>query len=188
MGADLIGYFAKGPKNLDPNNYPAAAAEAERRLVWLRKARPKVEAVSPAAVVDLLPDCPWLPPEELKQAVVDIDFDELRCEIERLVVMADDIIDLTGEQAVQRFVEMWPPLARDAAHIQDPDRPDKLIVFAGERSWGDTPDGLGFRTLSWAGLLGIAPILGVWIEAAFFTLRLPTPGNLPQGDQHESTP
>ena len=183
MGADLIGYFAKGSKTLPEKAMSAASAQAEQRLEWLRKARTTVEAESPAAVVDLLLDCPWLPPEEVKPAVVDIDFEELHCEIERMVVMADDVIDLSGEQAVQRFVEMWPPLARDAAHIQDPDCPDKLIVFAGERSWGDTPDDLGFRTLSWTGLLGIAPILGVWIEAAFFTLHIPT---LPQGDHHES--
>ena len=87
--------------------------------------------------------------------------------------MVEDIDGLTATEAVDHFIKSWPPQFRDTAHITDPDDPDKVIVFAGERTWGDTPDGHGFKLLAWAGVLGIAPGLGIWIESAFMTIQFP---------------
>ncbi|MCC6681644.1 MAG: hypothetical protein IT445_12145 [Phycisphaeraceae bacterium] len=184
MGADLIGYFGKGPKKLPQRAVPAAIAEAERRLEWLQRARPIVESREHAAVIDLLRDCPWLDPKQLPCTAADVDSKQLYFEIEHLLDTVGDVTDLTGEQVVKAFIEFWPPHFRDTAHVVDPDCPDKLIVFAGEHSWGDTPTGAGFQLLNQAGILGFAAVLGVWIEAAFFSLRIPC---LPKGESHEST-
>lgn len=182
MGADLIGYFAKGPRKLPKRDIPGAIAEADRRLAWLRKARPIVETQPPAAVIDLLEDCPWLDPKQLKRKVDEVDWIQLRDNIAYLLNTAGDIEDLTGEKLVRQFIQDWPPEFRDSAHIVDPDCPRKLIVFAGERTWGDPPEGAGFKLLSQAGILGIAPILGVWVEAAFISIRIPS---ILKGNQHD---
>jgi hypothetical protein len=184
MGADLIGYFAKGPKRLPKQAIPAAIAQAQHRLNWLRRARPILESSEPAALLSLLHDCPWISPKQMPRDQANIDLEQLRFEFERLLDSAGDLTNLTGEIVVRQFVKAWPPRYRDAAHVVDPDCPAKLIVFAGERTWGDTPDGAGFQLLTQAGLLGIAPVLGVWVQAAFISISLPT---LPKGDSREST-
>ena len=176
MGADLIGYFAKGPAKLPKRAVAAAIAEADRRLQWMQKARPVVEASDDAAVMGLIHDCPWVEPVPSRRHSRDdsIDLKQLRLEIEHLLTTAGDIEGLTGQDVVKRFIECWPPRFRDTSQIVDPDCSHKLIVFAGERTWGDTPEGAGFQLLTRAGILGIGPILGVWIEAAFMTLRIPS--------------
>jgi len=174
MGADLIGYFAKGPRTLSTQAFAAAVAEADRRLAWLRRAEAHLELDNDTKLIELLAGCPWAERDAAHVPPEQIDTETLRIEIARLCDMVGSVEELTGEQAVKQFVESWPPLFRDAAHVVDPDCPDKLIVFAGERTWGDTPDGAGFQLLSRAGVLGIAPILGVWVEAAFMTLHIPS--------------
>jgi hypothetical protein len=185
MGADLIGYFAKGPKQLPKRAIPAAVAQADRRLAWLRRARPIIEAEDHAALVKLLADCPWLVPDQKPCQETDIDFAQLESEIDHLLDTAGDISSLTGEEIVKAFIDSWPPIFRDAAHVVDPDIPDKLIVFAGERTWGDPPEGDGFKLLAQAGILGIALVLGVWVEAAFFSFRIPS---MTKGKTHASHP
>ena len=173
MGADLIGYFGKGPKELPQSAIPAAEAEAERRIEWLRRASKALDTTEPRALFELILDCPWSQPEQAPPAFEDVDFEVLRSDIENLVAAVGDVENLTGEQAVNQFVESWPPQFRDAAYIIDPDTSDKLIVFAGDKSWGDMPDGAGFRMLALAGILGVAQAFGVWVEAAFLTIRIP---------------
>ncbi len=173
MGADLIGYFAKGPRKLPKRAMPAAEAEADRRLDWLRRVRPALEGRDDQALIGLLADCPWLDPAERSPRPANIDLEELHGQFRHLLNLAGDIRELTGQKAVREFVRSWPPRTRDAAHIVDPDIPGNLIVFAGERTWGDPPEGEGFRLLAQAGILGVAAILGVWVEAAFFSLHIP---------------
>ena len=143
MGADLIGYFAKGPRNLPNGAIPAAIAEAERRLAWLRRAKPLIDAEDHARLIKLLADCPWLVPGQKPCKETDIDFEQLQSEIDHLLdtAGAGDVSSLTGEKIVKAFIDSWPPIFRDAAHVVDPDIPDKLIVFAGERTWGDPSRG-----------------------------------------------
>lgn len=174
MGADLIGYFAKGPR---PRKFPkravdAAIAQAAWRINWLHRAREVIQSDDHVRLFELLADCPWADSEQQSEAPDTLDVSRIQEEIGQLLNMAGNIDDRTGEQIVREFIESWPPLFRDTAHVVDPDCPDKLLVFAGERSWGDTPTGAGFQMLTQAAVLGIAPILGVWIEAAFITLNL----------------
>lgn len=174
MGADLIGYFAKGPRNLPDRAIPAAIAEADRRLEWLRRAKPAREAEDHHALYELLKYCPWANPEESLPPFDEVDFETIAYDLDDLVTKVGNVDELTGQSAVDEFRGNWPPLFRDAAHLIDPDIPGKLIVFAGERTWGDTPDGDGFQLMACAGILGIAPVFGVWVEAAFITLHIPS--------------
>jgi len=132
-----------------------------------------MQANDDASIRKLIPGCPWLTPDHSSNDVADIDLDDFRSEIQHLLSTVGDVNTLTGEDVVKQFVDAWPPKFRDTAHVVDPVHPDRVIVFAGERTWGDTPDGVGFKLLMRSAALGIAPPLHVWIEAAFVTLHLP---------------
>jgi len=68
--------------------------------------------------------------------------------------------DLAKE--VQEFATGWNDgCFRDMAFRIDPDKPGRKVVVAGELSWGDEPDGLGYQMLKKAFGLGIAQRLGV---------------------------
>lgn len=68
--------------------------------------------------------------------------------------------ELAGE--VEAFVKGWNDgCFRDLSRREDPDSPGRKIVVAGELSWGDEPDGLGYQMLKKAFGLNIAQSLGV---------------------------
>ena len=121
MGADLIGYFAIGPKKLSKQGIPAAITEAERRLVWLQQARRVIDSSGDAALLELLTDCPWVDAEQARHKPESVDFEELTFEIEQLLDRAGDIVNLTGQKAVNEFTKSWPPQFRDTAQVVDPD-------------------------------------------------------------------
>jgi hypothetical protein len=65
-------------------------------------------------------------------------------------------------KAVKDFAAAWNEgRFRDLAFRTDPDKPDRKVAVAGELSWGDEPEGLGYQTLKKAFGLGIAQRLGV---------------------------
>lgn len=66
------------------------------------------------------------------------------------------------EAAIREFVEWWRVLdCRDTCSRPDPDDPRQKIVYAGEMSWGDEPDGYGYRMLKRAFTWGFAEALGI---------------------------
>lgn len=116
----------------------------------------------------------------------EIDLNLLTSELNRLAGMIEDFDTLNGEMAVGRFLlavkadltkpsAEWYPVFRDSAMITDPESPERVIVFAGEASWGDTPQGRGFQLLAEIGALGIAEAFGIHVYASFFSLVLQTP-------------
>jgi len=180
MGADLIGYFAIGPRKLDDARMNAAIAEADRRLHWLREAQTVLGSPEPLdheRIRQLLSTSPYLLPDTELNEIESFDIDQLHTQLHQLIGMIDDLDTLTGKAAVDRVIREWPPYFRDSASIPDPESPDRVIVFAGELSWGDTPEGAGFRFLGETATLGIAETFGIYINASFFTLVLDTPQN-----------
>jgi hypothetical protein len=68
--------------------------------------------------------------------------------------------DLAKE--VRNFVDAWNDgCFRDLSYRMDPFHPRRKVVVAGERSWGDEPDGAGYQMLKKAFALTIAQRLGV---------------------------
>jgi hypothetical protein len=66
------------------------------------------------------------------------------------------------EAFVRDWVAHWPPDYRDCAVRRDPRDPKKRwLVFAGDRSWGESPEGAGFEMLKRGAVSGIAEDLGV---------------------------
>jgi hypothetical protein len=50
---------------------------------------------------------------------------------------------------------------RDTCSREDPDNPHKKLVYAGEMSWGDEPQGQGYQMLKRALAWGFAEALGI---------------------------
>ena len=172
MGADLIGYFAKGPRDLPQDKVPLAIAEVDRRLAWLRRAAPFVEKEDYSGLVGLLADCPWIPGDQGPYNEAEIETEQLGYDIGDLLSAAGNIDDLTGAIWVKDFIDKWPLGCPDAAFIGDPDNPSKLMVFAGESTWGDAPGGEGYRLLAQADAFGICSFLGVWIGDALGSITI----------------
>jgi hypothetical protein len=182
MGADLIGYFAIGPCQLDTAKREAAIDEADRRLGWLREANHLLTGSAhpdDTQLRGLLERSPYLTSDTDLQSLDRFDRDQLAFDVEYLCSSIGDLDTLTGQQVVDRFFPEsdqpppdWPPIARDSASIRDPNDPGRLMVFAGEHSWGDTPQGFGFRCLARAQVLGLDETLDIHIGPSFLTLRL----------------
>jgi hypothetical protein len=184
MGADLIGYFAKGPRKLDRSRADAATADLARRLDDLHAMRSLCDKLDQASDSDdvqrlrrqlyhRVMDSPWNADDDPEPTPIEaVDWDMLSDSIGDILHRLGDWVDLTAPEIVERFIKNWPPHYRDTASMPDPDHPRKVIVFAGERSWGDTPEGAGFTYLDRAATLGIAADFDVWIGRAFCTLRL----------------
>lgn len=187
MGADLIGFFAIGPRELDITQREAAIAEADRRLNWLREANHLLDSSVPTDAAQLhacLLRSPYLDADTPVPGAEDISIDQLVVELEHLCCNIDGLDTLTGEDAVDRFFPTpdqgprdWPPVFRDSASVPNPADPSRVIVFAGEQSWGDTPEGAGFRCLAQANVLGIGESLGIHITPTFMTLRIDLPAS-----------
>ena len=146
MGADLIGYLVKGPKEISAAAWDAAEAKLVARLepMWL------------GAKVDC-PDC--------GEPIDCADPDEFEygcpaCGSDSIKVMAE----LEDRDSVTQFMaklRAWPPGARDVASRPDPDNDAEILVFAGEMSWGDSPCGYGYAYLRDLVLSGVGTDVGV---------------------------
>ena len=189
MGTDLIGYFAIGPRTLDLSNGRVAFIEANSRLNWLREISRLLNGPKPfdsAELCRLLAYSPYPLTDERQPENDEIDLNLLTDELNRLIGMIEDFDTLTGEVAVGRFLlavkvdltkssAKWYPVFRDSAMITDPVMPDRVIVFAGEQSRGDSPRGRGFQLLAEIGALGIAEAFGIQVHASFFSLLIERP-------------
>lgn len=66
------------------------------------------------------------------------------------------------QQEIRSFVQWWHHIdSRDTCSRQDPDDPRQVLVYAGDMSWGDEPDGAGYRKLKQAMAWGYAEALGI---------------------------
>ena len=59
---------------------------------------------------------------------------------------------------IDALIADWPPTFRDCANR---DYAGKVIVFAGDRSWGDRPDGAGYLYLERLLASGVSKELGI---------------------------
>ena len=66
------------------------------------------------------------------------------------------------EATIREFVDWWHAIAScDTCERQDPDDARQKLVYAGDMSWGDDPDGHGYQMLKRAFAWGFAEALGV---------------------------
>mgnify|MGYP006969383108 CR=1 FL=1 len=176
MGADLVGWMAKGPAKLQ---VPAArrAQIAEGLLAVLDWARSTLPA-DPQEAEEFLAGCEQeqLPPsidswwatsspEEVLQLLA-------RLSPERDVPRRRQRAHLN--RYLRELLRAWPPEGcRDAAVLTDPDDPTQVLVFAGEMTWGDEPQGEAFLLLKQLAHSGIGEAVGIRLLAGFVTLDVP---------------
>ena len=186
MGADLICYIAFGPDHIPINDsratdvarqvrqYLDACITAAEQVLLGRKSVPDpgkapVEArrsITLRLAVEEKPPVPSFASlkelqsyPEYRILVQDILTDCGR-EVEAAYAFTGTPEGLVKE--VREFAAGWNGgCFRDMAFRIDPDRAGRKVVVAGELSWGDEPDGRGYRTLKKAFGLGIAQQLGV---------------------------
>ena len=136
MSADMTGYLLKGPAKLPKN----AEKIAEKELLNLRKRllkNPKVCGNCGNKLEDGCPCyCGW-------------------------PVIGKDATDGEIRSLAKELVEGWTPDNRDTASRLDPDNRKKVIVFAGDMSWGDEPEGGGYQYLKKLCLSGVAEALKI---------------------------
>ena len=186
MGADLICYIAFGPKRIalgerksnlitrQVRGYLDACIAAAERLLLGRKEIPDprggpVEAKCSItfhlelAAKDKPPEFSSL--EQLRshpkyQDLVRGVLADCDHEVEASHAFGGTPQDLADE--VRDFVANWNQgRFRDLTCRDDPEKPGRKVVVAGELSWGDEPDGAGYQMLKKAFGLGIAQRLGV---------------------------
>jgi hypothetical protein len=62
---------------------------------------------------------------------------------------------------IDDFYDFWKSSSRDASSRIDPDDKTQQIVFAGDMSWGDEPDGYGYGLLKQLLECGVDEVLGI---------------------------
>lgn len=140
MGMDLIGFLVVGPAHLEEGK----REEAKRHLQDLRE---KVESVQANLGEE---DYPEDYPDFLPKFSGDLETDW------------DDLQDaLENKSLVEDLFAVWEDGARDAACRIHPGDESQAILFAGEGSWGQEPEGWGYTTLKHAYYLGLWEIVGI---------------------------
>ena len=186
MGADLICYIAFGPKRIRTDDrkvakvahqvrqYLDACIAAAEQVLLGKKEVPdprkgpvaaKCSITLRLAVEERAPTLSFASPDELRshpeyRSLIQGVLADCDHEMESDHVFAGTPAELA--KAVQEFAAGWNDgRFRDWSFRLDPEKPGRKGVVAGELSWGDEPDGLGYQMLKKAFGLGIAQRLGV---------------------------
>jgi len=186
MGADLICYIALGPKKISLGDHKVnqvarqvreyldgCIADAERLLLGQKDVpdpRKKPVDAKRSITLRLAPPTSDTTPrfgfiEDLRshpeyQDLVRRMLDDCDREVESEHVFGNTVEDLARE--VRDFVDGWNNGSfRDLSYRVDPLHPRRKVVVAGERSWGEEPEGAGYQMLKKAFSLTIAQRLGV---------------------------
>jgi hypothetical protein len=125
MGADLIGHLMVGPAKLDSSKREEAIKRVVDNMTW---------AFAHKDDKDLSESDEW----KLEAINNEWIMDE---ETEPNPEYAEELVD--------GLLDLWPFEGRRTTVIrQDPYNQDRLILFTGEMSWGDSPDTDEFRIIS----------------------------------------
>ncbi len=147
MGADLIAYSIVVPRG-------KANAFVKKEVSRLKKVFAKVNEGTAKHIIDKMGLSQWDYENDLG-----IEFGEEG--FERTKALRDEVArDL---EAAENFREQTG--ARDAAtHFYTIGRRKVTLIFAGEMSWGDTPDGTGYQAIRALYRLGIGKKLLRMVE------------------------
>ncbi len=137
MGMEMIGFIVKGPAALDPTPAERAAA-----------------ADSIATLVEFID--PWFASRD-DPATSDDDWEALGLKAQDLFPgLFDDDEDLgalrefkgkSAAEIVDGFLDDWETVlgSADVAARTDPDDDHQVLLFAGNMTCGDAPEGFGFQ-------------------------------------------
>jgi hypothetical protein len=176
MGANLIGYMVAGPVAIDPTR----AGELTRQMMERRETLKRIFKRVVAQGEDGLSDADKTA-YAAAAATLDGESCELPGEFERNPDESEEDFAACCDEEVERalgelglneqtlpafvteFVEFWNGRgSRDSAgrDVQCGGATCR-VIFAGEPSWGDEPDGHGYRLLKRATLSGLSDLVGL---------------------------
>lgn len=157
MGSSLIGYMVRGPRVLNQEALDRAQHVLETRISHLREAYDLYEPTmvadgdgeSDEAQLDNL--------EDVFQAYFpDADWGFYGVE---LVTAVEEILATSPAELVGDLKALWA--GSNASDCAYRDYGDERVMFCGDGTWGDEPDGVGYATLSKSVQLGLAKLLGI---------------------------
>ena len=135
MGAEQFGYLVKGPVKIAAGRIKIAVRACLRRRGDLLKDAGDGASRGERYDASLSATGEYFDPEDIPE---------------------------NPEPVIREFVEWWEHSeGRDTCSRQDPDDPRQKLVYAGDMSWGDEPDGYGYQKLKQAIAWGYAEALGV---------------------------
>lgn len=149
MGADLIGFLVKGPKDL--------RSKRDEAVAHLRR------------FADETASCLTALKGFLDSGEGDFDIPPAVDDAMRMLGI-EDVLDLewvaeldegAAAAVVDNLLDAWHRKFRDVVVREDPDDEDSAIVFAGCMSWGDEPDGSGYLAIRNALALGLGGVFGI---------------------------
>lgn len=146
MGAELVGYLVIGPKRISKSAIRASV----RRVRQLKEIAERViQETGKGTCVSA--EQAYVKP--LREVAKDLNMD---CDIAEY---ATNFIDIDPAAAVQEFVDFWnDPGCRDTTWRLSFGR---KIVFAGDQTWGDEPEGYGYTQVKKAHIYGFATVIGL---------------------------
>lgn len=170
MGADLIGYMVRGPEYLLDTDVARAKVVALERLQHVRKLEAAREALEDyrLRLPDDLPIDSMLSEDDLLQNVKACEEVLVECGMGYVdpIISADvaGLLDSAVETTVEELRQAWHNGGfRDTVTrvFHEPDGRKRRVMFAGQTSWGDTPDGMGYYCLDLLHTLNILDVLGI---------------------------
>lgn len=144
MGADLIGYHYCGPENFSEEILEKAKAYYDRLLNRTLEIKRELDLKTELTNDDWEENDPYV-------ILLGEIYKELDCP--EPAYMDDEAMDFSsaiheynnGEEFIDNLVAVWRGSGRDVSARTATVGGEKIsIVFAGERTWGDSPDGIGF--------------------------------------------
>ena len=135
MGAEQTGYLVKGPMKIATGRIKAAVRACRQRRQALLDDAGKGAGRGERCDAALSATGQMFDPEDIPR---------------------------NPRAVIREFVAWWATTdGRDTCSRQDPDDARQKLVYAGEMSWGDDPDGHGYRMLQRAFAWGFAEALGI---------------------------
>ena len=122
MGADLIGYMVFGPIKVKKTE-----AELKAYFEANKKETEVTDGGSDATVLGLAPSPEWVEGHDEPET--------------------DDVLDLDDFiQESNDFMDFWnEENSRDCSFRVNPNDPEGKVGFAGDTTWGDSPEGVGYQ-------------------------------------------
>lgn len=148
MGASLVGYLIIAPKRLTDG-------QKEDSVKHFRNLRKEAKILIGAEDPDEVPasDTP----------ILSAQFKEWEDWCGATSVW--DLADTYGHYTLKNLEEMWNFIEDHKYEETDYTRRDisdsEQVIFAGEMTWGDIPDGLTYRLIQDIHIMGLADILGI---------------------------
>ena len=158
MGADLLGFMVRGPKTLNIALVEPAVEDLTSRKAVLEIAYTSFRDAADAAAQHDDGEDPLM--EELYDLLERL-FPEFEVSFFGMEHMdaIETIIAMSAIELVDNLLYLWATgSARDCTYR---DFEEQRVMFCGEMSWGDEPDGHGYETLKHAQQLGLLGALGI---------------------------